>query len=168
MVATATTIEERINDFLAQQRIAVAGVSRAQGTANAIYQKLKDSGYTVFPVNPNMETFADGPCYSDVESIPGGVDGVFCATTPAVTEAIVAQCVKAGIKRVWMHRSFETLGTSVSDAAVQTCEANGISVIPGACPMWYVKPVDVAHKCIKFFSRVTGGMPKVAEPEPVV
>ena len=54
------TLQETVDDFLAQKHIAVAGVSRSkenQGVANLIYRKLRDSGYTVFAVNPHTDTY---------------------------------------------------------------------------------------------------------------
>lgn len=46
-------IPQSVSDFLGQRRFAVAGVSRDPGqAANAVYRKLRDSGFEVFPVNP--------------------------------------------------------------------------------------------------------------------
>ena len=44
------TAAQAIDDFLAQKRIAVAGVSRNGGahSGNGIYQRLKERGYQVF------------------------------------------------------------------------------------------------------------------------
>lgn len=43
-------LKEQVEDFLAQKRIAVAGVSRTRDdAANIIYRKLRDTGYQVFP-----------------------------------------------------------------------------------------------------------------------
>ena len=50
----------------------------------------------MFPVNPNADTFDGEPCYSDLQSIPGGVDGVVIVTRPELTEQIVRQCAEAG------------------------------------------------------------------------
>ncbi|MCF7798193.1 MAG: CoA-binding protein, partial [Candidatus Marinimicrobia bacterium] len=84
-------------------------------------------------------------------------EGVFTLTTPEGTEEVVQQAIDAGVPRVWMHRSF---GNSVSEKAVQMCRENGITVIPGACPMMFAEPVDFGHKCIKWFMGVTGKLPK--------
>jgi len=44
------TLKETVSDFLAQERIAVVGVSRDGGqAANLVYKKLRDAGYRVFP-----------------------------------------------------------------------------------------------------------------------
>ena len=103
-----TTLEARVDDFLAQKRIAVAGVSRNDShhpTGNLIYHRLKTTGHDVIPVNPHMQTFEGDRCYPDLRSIPGGVDGVVIVTRPEATQRIVRDCNDAGVRRVWMHQS---------------------------------------------------------------
>lgn len=153
-----TRLEDMATEFLAQETIAVAGVSRSEtGTANAIYHKLKETGHTVFAVNPNPGTIDGEPFYPTLQSIPSRVDGVFTLTTPEQTEEVVQQAIEAGVPRVWMHKSF---GNSVSEKAVRMCQEHGIQVIPGACPMMFAEPVDFGHKCIKWIMGVTGKLPK--------
>ena len=156
-----TTFEAKVNDFLSQKRIAVAGVSRNQShhpAANLIYRRLKTTGHDVFAVNPNMQTFDGDRCYPDVPSIPGGVDGVVIVTRPDVTERIVHQCSDAGVRRVWMHQSMAK-GSSVSPAAVEYCRQHDISVIAGACPMMFGPGVDFGHTCMRWMMKLTGGLP---------
>ena len=83
-----TTLKEKVDDFLAQKCIAVAGVSRQEkgSAANAIYQKLKSAGYEVFAMNPKTETVEGDRCYPDLKSIPGGVNGVVIVTRPETVE----------------------------------------------------------------------------------
>ncbi len=155
------TLEAKVADFLNQKRIAVAGVSRTKPSpANLIYDKLKDAGYQVFAVNPNTATFQTDPCYPDLKSIPGGIDGVVVVTRPELTAEIVRQCSDAGVSRVWMHQSFGKGATSVSGDAVRFCDEHSISVIDGACPMMFCQPVDFGHKCMRWVLRFTGGLPK--------
>ena len=158
---TSTTLETKVNDFLAQKRIAVAGVSRKHSdhpAANLIYRRLKKNGHDVFPVNPHMQTFEGDRCYPDLQSIPGGVDGVVIVTRPEVTERIVHECGDAGIRHVWMHQSMQK-GSSVSPKAVEHCRQHEISVIAGACPMMYGAGVDFGHTCMRWIMRLTGGLP---------
>ena len=158
---TPTTLDSKVHDFLAQKRIAVAGVSRNGGkhpAGNLIYHRLKTTGHEVFAVNPHMQTFDGDRCYPDLRSIPGGVDGVVIITRPEVTERIVHDCVDAGVRRVWMHQSLGK-GTSVSPTAIEYCHSHDVSVIAGACPMMYGDGVDVGHTCMRWFLRVTGGLP---------
>ena len=156
-----TTLEAKVNDFLGQKRIAVAGVSRNQSrhpAANLIYRRLKTTGHDVFAVNPHMQTFHGDRCYPDVLSIPGGVDGVVIVTRPDVTERVVHQCGDAGVRRVWMHQSLAG-GSSVSPAAVEYCRQHDISVIVGACPMMYGDGVDFGHTCMRWILKLKGGLP---------
>jgi len=158
---TPTTLEAKVDDFLAQKRIAVAGVSRNHShhpAGNLIYHRLKKAGHEVFPVNPHLQTFEGDRCYPDLKSIPGGVDGVVIITRPEVTERLVHDCGDAGIRRVWMHQSMAS-GSSVSPAAVEYCRQHDISVIAGACPMMFGSDVDFGHACMRWMMKVTGGLP---------
>lgn len=156
-----TTLEMKVHDFLAQKRIAVAGVSRDNShhpVGNLIFTRLKKTGHDVFPVNPHMQTFEGETCYPNLQSIPGGVDGVVIITRPEVTEQLVHDCNDAGVRRVWMHQSVGK-GTSVSPAAVEYCRDHGISVIAGACPMMYGEGADFGHTCMRWVLKITGGLP---------
>ena len=94
-------IDTLVQDFLAQKRIAVVGVSDKRETGcNLAYRKFKEAGYAVSAVNPRLTTFEGAPCYPDLKSIPEKPDAVFILTNPKVTEQIVQQCVDLGIQRV--------------------------------------------------------------------
>ena len=156
-----TTLNRKVDDFLAQKRIAVAGVSRDRSSHPAgsmIYHRLKTTGHEVFAVSPHMPTFEGDRCYPDVQSIPGGVDGVVIITRPGITERIVRDCRAAGVRRVWMHQSLAK-GSSVSREAVEFCTQNDISVIAGACPMMFGPRVDFGHTCLRLYLKLTGGLP---------
>ena len=156
-----TSLDIKVHDFLAQKRIAVAGVSRDDSghpAANLIYRRLKKTGHDVFAVNPHMQAFEGDRCYPDVRSIPGGVDGVVIVTRPETTERIVRECGDAGIRRVWMHRGMGK-GSSVAPQAVEYCRQHDITVIAGACPMMYGPGADFGHTCMRWILRLTGGLP---------
>lgn len=159
---TTTTLETKVNEFLAQKRIAVVGVSRDNShhpAGGLIYRRLKTTGHDVFPVNPHMQTFEGDRCYQDLRSIPGGVDGVVIVTRPETTERIVHDCNDVGVRRVWMHESFGKKGSSVSPQAVDYCRQHDISVIAGACPMMFGSGADFGHTCMRWLLKVTGGLP---------
>ena len=50
-------LQPLVEDFLAQKKIAVVGVSRTDSNspANLIYRKLRDAHYRVFAVNPRAD-----------------------------------------------------------------------------------------------------------------
>ena len=155
-------LDTLIQDFLAQKKIAVVGVSDKRETGcNLAYKKFKENGYQVYPVNPHITAYDGATCYPDLKSIPEKPDAVFILTSPKVSEQIVQQCVDLGIKQVWMHCLMGTKPglaagmTSVSQDAVQLCRENGIAVIPGACPNQYLEP-DFGHTLIRMMFRSFG------------
>ena len=157
-------LDNMVQDFLDQKKIAVVGVSDKRETGcNSIYKKFKDAGYRVFAVNPRISTHDGAPCYADLKSIPEKVDAVFILTSPQVTDQIVQQCVDLGIKHVWMHCMMGTKPglaagmTSVSLSAVEMCKASGIAVIPGSCPNQFLKP-DFGHAMMRGLWRTFGLM----------
>jgi len=155
-------IENLVQGFLAQKIIAVVGVSDKRKTGcNLNYKKFKENGYRVYAVNPRISTYDGAPCYPDLNSIPEKPDAVFMLTSPKVTEQIVQQCVDLGIKHVWMHCLMGTRPglaagtTSVSQTAVEMCNKNGIAVIPGTCPVQFLKP-DCAHAIMRRLWKLFG------------
>lgn len=145
--------------FLKGRRLAVAGVSRQPGqAANAVFNRLKRSGYDVFPVNPNASEIEGTTCYPNVGAIPGTLDGVVIATAPGIAAEVVRQCADRGVRHVWFHRSFGD--GSVSDDAVRACQARGVSCIVGGCPLMFCEPVDVGHKCMRWWLQRTGRVPR--------
>ncbi len=146
-----STFKAMAEEFMAQKRFAVVGVSgtSSQATANAIFKSLQGQGYEVFPVNPNTETAEGVPCYSSVKALPEKVDGVLIVTRPDVTEQVVRECVEAGIPRVWMHNNplAGRSNSSASAAAVQYGREHGLTVIENGCPLMFV---DFPHKCMRW------------------
>ncbi len=147
-----------VADFLRGERIAVAGVSRSPNqAANAVLRKLRKSGYDVVPINPKTTEAEGEPCYPDLESAPGRIDGVVVVTHPDVAGELVDQCLRCGIDRVWFHRSFGS--GSVSEEAVRRCEAAGIEPIVGGCPLMFCEPVDLGHRCMRWWLQRRGRVP---------
>ena len=148
-------LDHLVQDFLAQKKIAVVGISDKRDTGcNLAYSNFKKHGYQVYAVNPRITSYENEACYPDLKSIPDKVDAVFVLASPKVTEQIVQQCAELGIKHVWMHCMMGTKPglaagmSSVSQSAVEVCKANGIAVIPGSCPNQFLEP-DLGHKMMR-------------------
>ena len=163
-------IDQLVEDFLAQKKIAVVGVSDQRETGcNLAYRAFKGAGYEVAGVNPRLTEFEGDPCYPDLKSIPEKPDAVFILTRPEITERIVDQCIDLGINRVWMHCMMGTKPglvkgmTSVSQDAVEKCRENGITVIPGSCPNQFLNP-DFGHTMMRVLWRALGFM-KITQDE---
>ncbi len=153
------TLRDAATDFLAQRRIAVAGVSRdGRQPANLIYRRLRDTGHEVFAVNPNADQVEGEPSYASVTAIPGALDGVVIATPAQAALDVAGDRAAAGVPRVWLHRG---LGPgSSSDAAVEFCRAHGIATIPAGCPCMFGETADPGHRCLLAMLRVTGKVPR--------
>ena len=150
---------EDVQDFLAQKNIAVIGYSRSgDNPGNHIYKRLRESGINAVVIHPQGEDFEeDVSCFADLKSVQLPIDGVMMTAPPEAAMAVVQQCVEIGIPRIWLHRSFGK--GSVATEAVTFARQNGIKVIEGGCPMMFIEPVDVFHKCMLWMLKKTGGVP---------
>ena len=155
-----TKIKDAAAEFLSSKRIAVTGVSRTPGShgSNVVYKRLRERGYDVFAVNPNAQVVEGDPCYPDLRSIPGGIDGVVIATRPERAEATVKECAELGITRVWMHRG--PGAGSVSEAATEYGRRHGVEVIDGGCPCMFGPTADFGHKMMRAAFTLTGNVPR--------
>lgn len=153
-------ISEAASEFLGNKRIAVTGVSRhpQDHGSNNVYRRLRERGYEVYAVNPNAERVEGDRCYHDLKSIPGGVGAVVIGTSPANAEATMRECAELGIKHVWMHRG--PGAGSVSEAATEYGRQQGISVIPGGCPLMFRPTADGGHRAMRFVFSFTGAVPR--------
>jgi hypothetical protein len=155
-----STIKDAAQEFLTHKRIAVTGVSRSPKDhgSNVVYKRLRDRGYEVFAINPNAEEVEGDPCYSDLRSIPDGVDGVVIGTRPETAEKTVHECVELGITRVWMHRAFGP--GSVSPEGAEFGRQHGMTVIAGGCPCMFDPTADPGHKVMRMMCSITGAVPR--------
>jgi predicted CoA-binding protein len=119
-----------IAEFPKYRTWAVVGVSEDRDKyGNKIYRDMRDAGYTVYAVNPKLETVEGDPCYSSVKTLPTQPDVVDLVVPPKVALAVVQDCLDAGIKRIWFQPGSE------SDEAVQKAQAGGMEVVHDACIM---------------------------------
>lgn len=151
---------ETINDFLAQKRIAMVGISREpKSFSRSLYEELVRRGYDVVPVNPHTREVLGRRCFARVQDIQPPVDAALLMTPPEITETVVIDCADAGIKRVWMYRAMGE--GAVSAAAVEFCRDRGIQVVPGECPFMFF-PHAGFHRVHGFIRKITGGYPRHA------
>jgi uncharacterized protein len=152
-------VKELILDFLGQKRFAIAGVSQSpKDFSRLLFREFRGRGYDPVPVNPAAKEIEGQKCYARVQDIQPPVDGVLLMTPPAVSEAVVQDCAEAGIKRVWLYRASGR--GAVSDQAVRFCEASGISVVPGECPMMFLPGGALIHRLHGLVRKIAGSYPK--------
>jgi len=150
---------ETIEDFLAQKRIAMIGVSRnPKDFSAALFEEFRKRGYTMVPVNPNAQEVLGQPCFAHVQEIQPPVDAALLMTTPEITDTVISDCAAAGIHRVWMYRAGGK--GAVSAKAVAFCQEHGIQVVPGQCPFMFLPRAAGIHRFHGFVRKIFGTYPK--------
>jgi len=158
---------ETIEDFLAQKRIAMVGISRQpRNFSVTLFKELVRSGYDVVPVNPKTPNVLGQSCFARLQDIQPPVQGALLMTSPETTERAVADCAEAGIPRVWMYRAAGA--GAVSQKAIDFCQQHGIQVVPGECPFMFLPHSDGIHRVHGIFRKITGRYPRrkprISEP----
>ncbi len=115
-----------IDHIMDQRRFAVTGVSRDPSKYGyKVYRALKAAGYTVFAVNPNMDTVDEEPCYPTLDNVPGPLDCVVTVTPPEITEETIRTAAHLKIPYLWMQPG------SDSTAAYNLASSLSLQVIAG-------------------------------------
>jgi predicted CoA-binding protein len=147
-----------IEDFLAQKRIAMVGVSREPRSFSvSLFEELCRRGYDVIPVNPNTPNVQGRRCFARLQDIQPPVDTALLMTPFSTTDEVVKDCAEAGIRRIWMYRAAGK--GAVSPTAIQFCRDRGIEVVPGECPYMFLPGADSIHRLHGFFRKITGRYP---------
>jgi len=151
---------ETIEDFLAQKRIAMVGVSREpKEFSGMLFEELSKRGYDMVPVNPKATEVLGRRCFGRVQEVQPPVDAAILMTSSAVTESVVRDCAEAGIRRIWMYRAGGQ--GAVSPAAVEFCRTHDIQVVPGECPFMFLPKVGF-HAMHTFIRKITFRYPRRA------
>ncbi|MDH4129868.1 MAG: CoA-binding protein [Spirochaetota bacterium] len=113
-----------------QNVFAVIGVSsKPDKYGYKIYKHLKHIGKKVYPIHPAVKDIEGDVCYKKLSDIPDRIDVVDIVVPPHITEQIVEECHRLGIRRVWIQPGAE------SDKAIQYCKDNNIDVVYNTCIM---------------------------------
>lgn len=108
--------------------VAVVGLSpNSERPSYRVAQMLQAAGYRIVPVRPLIESVLGERAYPDLESIPFPVDIVDVFRAAEHVPAIVAGCIKLGIKNLWLQD-----GVIHEDAASFAHRA-GINVVMDRC-----------------------------------
>ncbi len=122
--------EARVAKLINLRRWAVVGVSRnPEKYGHRVFLALREAGYRVMGVNPHNGKVAGERIYPSLEALPERPDVVNTFVPPAVTEQVVAECARLGIKHIWMQPGSE------SEAAIRKAEALGLTVVAHDCAM---------------------------------
>ena len=151
---TAMNEAERIQSFVTQRTLALAGASRGgKKFGNSLLKDLAAKGYTVYPVHPSAQQIDGVQCYPSLAALPGPVGGLVLVVKPEETDKLVREAADAGITRVWMQQGAE------SETAIRFCEDQGLEATHGYCLLMFADPVNSIHRVHRFFAKVFGKLP---------
>jgi len=121
--------DDEIRTLLRDARsIAIVGLSdHPYRDSYHIAEYLLDAGYTIFPVNPTIETVFGLKVYGSLLEIGRPVDIVDVFRRPEAVPAIVDEARTAGAGAFWMQ-----LGVD-SPAAVERATAAGLRTVVNRC-----------------------------------
>ena len=152
-----TTMSD-VQDFLAQKRIALVGVSRNEkDLSRMLFREMCSRGYDMVPVNPAAGDVENKRCFAHVQEIQPPPDAVLIMTRAGDTERVVRDCAEAGVRRLWMHRAGGQ--GSVSPEAVEFCHNNGIRLVEGYCPFMFLSHAGFVHQFHRLVVRCFGNYP---------
>ena len=147
--------DQLVQEFLGKKRIAIWGVEDAKrDPGQFVARKFRSQGVQVIAVNPR---FSDDPSQqraSSLTKIEPPVEAVLVYVDRPQTMEAVDDCIAAKIPLVWLHDALSP-GAAIP-AAIDKLRSAGCAVIPGLCPMFYLRPVDPAHFCLKWVLRMAG------------
>jgi predicted CoA-binding protein len=109
-------------------RIAVVGHSdKPYRDSYQIGQYLRQAGYRVYAVNPNLRSSNDDPAYPDLRSLPEPVDIVNVFRRSEHLAQIISDAIAIGARAVWGQYGVEDA------AAAERGRAAGLMVVMNRC-----------------------------------
>ena len=117
--------------------IAVVGISEVETQASKyVSEYMQREGYTIYPVNPNLDTWNGLKVYDSVVDLPETVDIVDVFRRSSQVLALAGDVVETGAKVMWLQQGI------VNNEAAAVVSVAGVKVIMDSCIM-------VEHKSMK-------------------
>ncbi len=110
--------------------LAVVGLSdRPDRPSHWVTQYMKEQGYRILPVNPQVQSIWSIPCSTSLLTLPELPDVVNVFRLPSAIPGVVDEMIKRGMTRLWVQQGIMNL------KAAERAEAAGIGVVMDRCIM---------------------------------
>jgi predicted CoA-binding protein len=118
-----------IDRILGETRtVAVVGLSdKPDRPSHAVARYLKEHGFRIFPVNPNIPEVLGEKAYPSLSALPERVDLVDVFRNPEELPAIASEAVRHGARFFWMQEGV------VSERALEILSEAGIPTVMDLC-----------------------------------
>ena len=108
--------------------IAVVGFSPRPGRpSNDISRSMQRYGFRIIPVRPGISEGLGEKAYRDLAAVPDPIDLVNVFRAGEFIPAIVDECIRLGLKKIWMQEG------AVNEAAAGRARAAGMTVVMDRC-----------------------------------
>jgi uncharacterized protein len=112
--------------FLSAPSFAVVGASNDRNKFGyKCFECYLQNGMKTYAVNPNATEILGQPVYKRLSDLPEKVQSVSIITPPVVTESVVEEAIKLGVRNLWMQPGAD------SEKAVKVAKDAGLNVIYG-------------------------------------
>jgi len=149
------TSKQYINQFLEPKKLALAGVSRdPKKFGNMVYKELKDRGFEVYPINPNIDQINGDKCFKAVNDLPAEVRHLLVITPKIQTLDTVREAVAKGIENFWIQQYSET------KEALDFLKDKPVKLVTRECIFMWLEPVKGIHKFHRTVRKLFGLLPK--------
>ena len=145
--------DEKLKNFADVKKICVVGVSRRKKFGTMIYEHLKNSGFGMSSIHPELKEFLGDKCYQKLDEIQDKPELVIIAVKTSKCTEILNDCVKLKINKVFF------ISGTYSNDSLEFCKKNGIEVIYKSCP-FLIYHTPGFHKIHKTINTIFSVQPK--------
>lgn len=143
-----------IRSFLEPKRFALVGLSRdPKKFSRLVFKELKEKGFDIYPVNPNIEEIEGVRCYKSIHELPDTVDRVLIMTPKDKTEDVVRDAIDHRMKGIWIQQGAET------KESIDLAQGKSANLISKTCIMMHAEAHGI-HKFHAFLQKLFGTYPK--------
>lgn len=98
----------------------IGATARTEKFGYKIYKHLRDHGYTVYPVNPNVTAIDGDVCYPSLRALPEVPQVVDFVVSERVGLEAVDECQQLGVEIAWLQPGADTSAviTKANDAGL--------------------------------------------------
>lgn len=98
-----------VASFLANGPFAVIGASTDKTKyGNKVLRCYQQHSLEVYPVNPKADRIEGLQAYASLSQLPRKVKSISIITPPEITEHVVTEAIKAGVKHIWIQPGAES------------------------------------------------------------
>ena len=144
-------MDQIIDTFVQDKRLAVAGVSRSgKKFGNMAAKELRERGYQLYIVHPDAKEIDGVKCYPRLSDLQGKVDNLLVSVQSKQALGVLQEASSTGIKNIWLQQGSET------SELLALARQLGLKVVSGKCILMYAQPVRSFHGFHRFVMKLIG------------